>query len=301
MNAVTMFPAGKVFTQSVEDVWLQEKNIHLDVLRLDVIHPVISGNKWFKLKYYLADAIEKGFDRIATFGGAYSNHIVATAFGCGIAGLRSMGIIRGDEPETLSHTLLQAKHYGMALKFISREEYRSKSKMKRQYKDVYWINEGGYGILGMKGAAEIFSFIDHAEKYTHIVCAAGTGTTIGGLIHAALPHQKIIGISVMKGNHALEKEVEKLLPPGDRKKNFSILHDYHFGGYAKRTPELLQFMNNTWHHYHLPVDFVYTAKTFYAVKQLILCGNIPQDSKVLMIHTGGLQGNGSLPANSLSF
>ncbi len=281
--------------------WLQQNNIQLDILRLDKLHPVISGNKWFKLKYYLQDAKHKEYNTIATFGGAFSNHIIATACACNKAGLKSIGIIRGERPAILSHTLLMAEQYGMELSFVSRSAYEDKETIKKDFKNVYWIAEGGYGNLGAQGAKEILSFCSEPEKYTHIVCAVGTGTMMAGIIQSVNPKQTVIGISVMKGNYSLMEKVETLLNAEDINKSYRIIHDYHFGGYAKHPPGLIQFMNDIWQHHQLPTDIVYTAKTFYAAQQLIINNTIPEGSNVLLIHSGGLQGNLSLPAKTLCF
>ena len=285
-----------VTTQTIDASWLKAKNITLDVLRLDKIHPVISGNKWFKLKYYLEDFIQTGLNELGTFGGAYSNHIVATAFAALSINKKSIGVIRGEKPLQLSHTLLKAQEYGMRLHFVSRQDFNDKESIKKQHPDIYWIDEGGYGNLGAIGAAEILSLATNFHQYTHIVCATGTGTMLAGICRAALPHQKIIGISVLKNNVSINNEVSKLTS-----NTFTIMHDFHFGGYAKHPSSLIDFMKEIWQDHHLPTDIVYTSKTFYAIRQLVLNLFFPECSKILMIHSGGLQGNLSLPAGVLPF
>lgn len=290
----------KIFTQTIEADWLPQ-DTKLDVLRIDRIHDIISGNKWFKLKYYLKEAFAANAITIGTFGGAYSNHIVAVAFACKESGIKSIGIIRGEEPPILSDTLQDAKKYGMQLHFVTRAAYRDTEIIKQHFENVYWINEGGYGSIGAKGAAEILSFSTNKESYSHIICAVGTGTMMAGLIIAAQQQQNVIGISVMKGNYELMQKVDELLDESCANKVYEIKHEYHFGGYAKHPPELIQFMNKVWQHNKLPTDIVYTAKTFYAAKQMIISNTIPKGSNVLMIHSGGLQGNRSLPDNTLLF
>lgn len=279
--------------------WLTDSEVMLDVLRLDKIHPVVSGNKWFKLKYYLEDVKNKKYSTIATFGGAYSNHIAATAYACKEFGFKSVGVIRGEQPSPLSHTLNFAQEHEMELMFVSREDYRNREVIKKSINDVYWIDEGGYGALGVKGASEILQHVHNLQEYSHVVTAVGTGTTLAGIIEAALPHQQIIGVSAMKGNEALSNRVNELLITP--RSNFFITHNYHVGGYARYTKELLIYMNELWQQHNLPTDFVYTAKTFFAVQDLVENKIIPCHSKVLMIHTGGLQGNLSLPYNALLF
>ena len=290
-----------IFTQTLQADWLQKNNARLDVLRLDKFHEVISGNKWFKLKYYLSDAKQKNCDTIGTFGGAFSNHIVATAFACHEEGLKCIGIIRGEEPAVLSHTLQTAKSYGMQLEFVTRALYNDTNVIKEAFENVYWIEEGGYGANGVKGAKEILDFCNEPGKYSHIICAVGTGTMMAGIIQAVNLNQTVIGVSVMKGNYTLTEKVEALLQTTDKHKSYSIEQDYHFGGYAKHPPELIEFMNEVWKQHQLPTDIVYTSKTFYGVQQMIINNTIPEDSNVLMIHSGGLQGNFSLPEKTLDF
>lgn len=279
------------------------KNIAVDVLRLDEIHPVISGNKWFKLKAYLADAAGQQKKAILTFGGAFSNHILATAAACSLNGFGSIGIIRGEAPKVLSPTLSDAQQWGMTLFFTSRDDYKNKAVPQAVYGlfkkfDIYTIAEGGYGERGAQGSMDILKSFD-TKKYTHIIAAVGTGTMLSGLAKAAEPHQRLIGISVLKNNFSVQTEIENLI--ASSKANFQILHDFHFGGYAKQTPELLQFMNNWFLQSGIPTDFVYTAKTFYAADQLIRDNFFEAGSSLLLIQSGGLQGNRSLPAGALIF
>ena len=286
--------------QPINANWLPE-NILVDVLRLDKIHPVVSGNKWFKLKYYLADAAEKGFDTLATFGGAYSNHIVAVAFACMEQGFKSIGIIRGEMPAKPSPTLQNAADYGMQLQFVSRQIFKDKEQLKQQLNNIYWINEGGYGSLGVKGAGEIVDTVKDFKNYSHIICAVGTGTMFAGIANNSGPGQTIIGISVLKNNFSINVEIQDLLDDKAMTGRLNIVHEYHFGGYAKHPPQLIDFMKETWYDSHLPTDIVYSAKTFYALRQLIMHDQIPAGSKVLMIHSGGLQGNVSLQKGMLPF
>jgi len=286
--------------QPLQAAWLG--NISADVLRLDKIHPIVSGNKWFKLQHYLAEAKALGKDTIATFGGAYSNHIAATAFACAAAGLNSVGIIRGETPTQLSHTLTEAKALGMQLIFVSREAYKNKTILEQQYEQEqwHWVGEGGYGTTGMLGAADILQVAD-THSYTHIIASCGTGTTLAGIIYAAKPQQQVIGISALKGHTGLEEDIQQLLPPEKQKHPFNILHDYHFGGYAKHPPALIEWMKELWQETQLPTDIVYTGKLLYAVKDLCEKSFFTPAGKLLVIHSGGLQGNASLPLNTLPF
>ncbi len=298
--------------QTIAADWLVYQDLFLDVLRLDKIHPVVSGNKWFKLKYYLEEA-KKNNQEVVTFGGAWSNHIVAAAFCCQQAGIKCTGIIRGEKPKNLSQTLISAMEYGMDLRFVSREEYGVMKREQRtinseqrtvnneeqgtgNYKrEVFFIPEGGYGALGAKGASEIGKLYD-LTPYTHIIAGVGTGTMLAGLMLGANLNQKIIGISSMKGNDNLEEEVKQLLKADIDLPNFQIIHDYHFGGFGKHPQVLIDFMNEVFEKHELPLDIVYTGKTFYAIKDLVEKNFFPKGSKILMIHSGGLQGNKSIEA-----
>jgi len=275
----------------------------VDVLRLDLVHPVVSGNKLFKLKEYFAEA--KALNQyVLTFGGAYSNHIVATAAAASMQGLKSIGVIRGEKLPLLSHTLQAAIEYGMDLYFVNREAYRSKNIPTLVFdrypaEKIYVIPEGGYGKKGVQGAKEILLAND-TVAYTHVLCAVGTGTTLAGLVTAANEMQNVLGISVLNNHFSLEEEVGHLLP-ADKQKKFQLVHDYHFGGYAKRTDDLLSFMNRFYEQTGIPTDFVYTAKASYAAKDLLEKGFFKPEDKLLLVHTGGLQGNGSLPKGTLIF
>jgi 1-aminocyclopropane-1-carboxylate deaminase len=284
--------------------FLSKFHTTVDVLRLDLIHPVISGNKWFKLKEYIQEAKSHDKKILLSFGGAFSNHIVATAAAAKMNGLKSIGIIRGEKPAVLSHTLLEAMNFGMELHFVSREDYKKRIIPATAFtingeNDLYLINEGGYGTNGMKGAKNIVTQID-SSAYTHIIAAVGTGTTLAGLTEAANSNQKIIGISVFKNNFSLQEAIEKLVSKENQQK-FTLVHDYHFGGYAKYSQGLTDFMNQWYRLTAIPSDFVYTGKLFFAVNDMIEKKYFPANSKLLVIHSGGLQGNQSLPKGTLIF
>lgn len=286
--------------QTISPSWCNKLSI--DVLRTDLLHPVVSGNKWFKLKYYIEDAKLKGYSKIATFGGAFSNHIVASAFAAHEAALQITGIIRGEQENIhTSPTLQQAQAYGMQFYFVSRNAYRDKELIKNNFKDYYIINEGGYGKLGAKGAGEMLTEMHHFEIYNYIILAVGSGTTMAGIINAAHHHQKVIGVSVMKNNYSLESEMRSLLNTTSYNKKYELLHDYHFGGYAKKSDELVNFMNIFYKETTIPTDFVYTAKVAFALKDLISNDVFNPHTKILFIHTGGLQGNRSIPNDKLIF
>lgn len=276
-----------------------EKEVEADVLRLDKIHPLVSGNKWFKLRYYLEEAVLQGKKNILTYGGAWSNHILATAAACKINNLTCLGIIRGEEAPKLSATLIQSRELGMELVFTSREDYQTK-KIPEPFssKEYFLIPEGGFGARGAAGAATILDYCTK-EKYTHICCASGTGTMTAGLINGSHPSTQIISISVLKNNLSLDNHIQQLL--NGKEKRFQVIHDYHFGGYAKFKPALLTFMNEFYAATKIPTDFVYTAKLFFAVDDLLGNDFFAPGSRLLIIHSGGLQGNASLDKGTLIF
>jgi 1-aminocyclopropane-1-carboxylate deaminase len=292
---------GLIDIQPIQANWLTNQSLSLDILRLDKLHNVISGNKWFKLKYYLEDAITNHRSTIATFGGAWSNHIIAAAYAAKEAGLKSVGIIRGEQPEKLSFTLQSALACGMDLHFVSRDQYRKKQEIMQSFaeRNWYWIEEGGFGKPGAKGATEILKIVD-TRAYTHIIAAVGTGTMLAGLVLSSNTNQMVIGISSMKGNNSFEQSILNLTDQAGKEK-LEIQYEYHFGGYGKCPDRLVTFMNDVYTQHALPLDIVYTAKTFYAVRDLAEKKHFKQGSKLLMIHSGGLQGNKSLPAKVLAF
>lgn len=287
----------------IQDISALYNNIlNINILRADVLDPVVSGNKWFKLQFYVRDAMAAGKTTLATFGGPYSNHIIATAKYGASMGLNTVGFIRGEKPTTLSPTLTDAIQYGMTLYFVSREDFEQTEKIIAENQDPNWawIPEGGYGITGAEGAKSMLTIKD-TSSYDTIICAVGTGTMMAGLIKAAAPHQKVIGISVLKNNVSIDAEIKALLTTEEVNKGFEMIHDYHFGGYAKHTPALIDFMNECYKKMELPLDFVYTAKLMYGARDLATKGKFEPSSKILVIHSGGLQGNRSFKKGTLRF
>jgi 1-aminocyclopropane-1-carboxylate deaminase len=291
-----------MLVQTLDCTLLQQKKLQLKVIRLDSIHPIVSGNKIFKLRYFLDGVTNK---KIITFGGAYSNHLVAAAFACKQKSLRCVGIVRGEQPKKLSHTLQHCIGYGMELKFISRADYDKKDAtnfiddLKNLYGDCIIIPEGGYDIKGAKGAAAIMDHIDNTA--THICCATGTATTIAGLLLQVKPHQQIIGFPVLKGMEDIEQRLAFLTGGKFDPQQIRIINDYHFGGYAKKNEQLIAFMNALYNDHRLPTDFVYTGKMMFGVMDMIEKDLFPPGSAIYAVHTGGLQGNLSLPKNTLTF
>jgi 1-aminocyclopropane-1-carboxylate deaminase/D-cysteine desulfhydrase-like pyridoxal-dependent ACC family enzyme len=236
-------------------------------------------------------------------GGPYSNHLVAAAYASQQAGLHSIGIVRGNEPEEFSHTLTECIQYGMRLIFCERDEFDSINAptINEQFPEAYFIAKGGYGLIGAKGASEILSF-QKAREFDFIIAACGTGTMGAGLVNASSANQKIILISVLKNNFSIKTELENMI--GDSsitKNNFIIKFDFHFGGYAKKNKLLFESMNQFYIKNNIETDFVYTGKMVYAVNEMIKEKNFPSGSNILMIHSGGLQGNRSLQNGKLLF
>ena len=278
-----------------------EKKVSVSVLRLDRMHPIVSGNKWFKLKYYIEEAQYLNKERIISFGGAWSNHIVALACACSVNKLKAVGIIRGEEPEVYSDTLKAAMGYGMELLFLPRNDYQNKIipfAINETTDSI--IPEGGYGEKGVAGFSTALDFCKKKE-FTHFICAVGTGTMMAGIINGVTDDQEVIGISILKNNHNLFPAILKMLNAEDNLKQFKLIEEYHFGGYAKYTNELLSFMNSIYKESSVPSDFVYTGKLFYAVNDLLIKNYFPAGSKILAIHSGGLLGNNSLKKGTLKF
>ncbi len=287
----------------IQDISQLVNNIlNINILRADVLDPVVSGNKWFKLQFYVRDAIAAGKTTLATFGGPYSNHIIATAKYGATIGLKTVGFIRGENPTSLSPTLTDAIQHGMTLHFVSRKDFEQTEKIIEKNEDPNWawVPEGGYGVTGAEGAKSMLTIKD-TSSYDTIVCAVGTGTMMAGLIKAAAPHQKVIGLSVLKNNISIDAAIKALLTKEEANKNFEMIHDYHIGGYAKHKPALIDFMNDCYRKMELPLDFVYTAKLMYGVRDLATKGKFEPSSKILVIHSGGLQGNRSFKKGTLQF
>ena len=293
----------KNIIQSINDEKIQSGGVSAAILRLDLLHPVVSGNKIFKLKYYLAAAKKDAKKGILTFGGAYSNHLVAAAYAAKQNNLEAIGFVRGEKPEKLSHGLEDCISYGMQLEFLSRESFDSidPSQFSTTYPDHAIIPHGGYGRMGMLGAKEIME-IPGVEAFDTVVAACGTGTMGAGLIAGLQPYQHLTLVSVLKNNFSAMDEIKELLSEVEiNSKGFDIRFDFHLGGYAKKNALLFKAMNDFFSIHHVPTDFVYTGKLVHAFYQMLEAGSFKSGSKVLLIHSGGLQGNRSLCNNELIF
>lgn len=256
-------------------------------------HPYISGNKWWKLKYNLKKAVRDGHTTLLTFGGAYSNHIYATAAAAKELGLKSVGIIRGEETLPLNDTLTFAKEKGMQLHYVSREVYRKKNEVTfiKELKDklghFYLIPEGGTNALAVEGCVEFARQLNDEVDFDYLCLPVGTGGTMAGMIEGLDSSKRILGFPVLKGAEFLEKEIKRFTM---KEGNWQLNHDYHFGGYAKSTPELEKFKKEFEKEFSLPLDLIYTSKMMFGVFDLAQKGFFKKGATVLIFHTGGLQG-----------
>ena len=269
-----------------------KNNIHVSIKREDLIHPIVSGNKFRKLKYNLLEAKKDNHKTILTFGGAFSNHIAAVAFAGKENGFRTIGVIRGDELVDKiqeNPTLKFAQKCGMEFEFVTRNQYQNKNEqsfidyLKLKFGDFYLIPEGGTNELAVKGCEEILTADDN--EFDYICCCVGTAGTISGIINSSNSVQKILGFPALKGDF-LNDEIRTFA----KNNNWQLITDYHFGGYAKITDELINFINNFSERNKVLLDPIYTAKMAFGVIDLINKGFFAANSKILMIHSGGLQG-----------
>jgi 1-aminocyclopropane-1-carboxylate deaminase len=275
-----------------QKIVLEDSNITLYIKREDQIHPYISGNKFRKLKYNLHQAKAENKDTLLTFGGAFSNHILAVAAAGKEQKFKTIGIIRGEElvfKINENPTLQKAQEFGMQFEFVDREMYSTKredsylEKLKQKFDDFYLIPEGGTNELAVKGCEEILNEDDF--EFDYICCAIGTGGTISGIINCSKSSQQVLGFPALKGNFLYE-DIRKFV----KRDNWKLISDYHFEGYGKVTSELISFINDFKMKYDVPLDPIYTGKMVFGVIDLVQKNYFPSGSKVLLIHTGGLQG-----------
>ena len=296
--------------QQIKLDFLEEKNIQLYVLREDLINPTISGNKWRKLFYNLQEAKHQGKNQLLTFGGAFSNHIAATAAAGKQFGFKTIGIIRGEEHLPLNPTLQLAYENGMQFHYVDRTFYREKKydvlfleTLKEQYGDFYLVPEGGSNAFAVKGCTEIIKNIN--IDYDIICCACGTGGTIAGIIASVDETKQVIGFPALKGGEFLKNDIQQLLADYQQQfsveinhPNWSLNTDYHFGGYAKRTKELIEFVTFFNEKHNIPLDYIYTGKMLFGIYEMAKMSAFFNGKKIVAIHTGGLQGNCGFEYNS---
>lgn len=281
--------------QEIRSDGLDQAGVRVKVLREDLNHRWVSGNKWWKLKYNLIRARALGVETLLTLGGAYSNHVYAVAAAAKELGFRSIGVIRGEEALPLNATLQFARACGMQLHYLSRSEYRERQspqfleRLRSQFGDFYFIPEGGTNELAIRGCVEFGEKLVRENSFDVIGLPVGTGGTMAGLVQGLQPNQTAIGFSVLKQGEFLEADVRKWLRP-DTKASWRVETRFDFGGYARVTKELEVFMEQMEREQGLPLDPVYTGKAMYGILAMVRMGEIRRHSTVLMIHTGGLQG-----------
>ncbi len=280
----------------VHDPVLAHAGVRLWIKRLDQVHPLISGNKWYKLKYNLIQAHAQGVDTLLSFGGAYSNHIHALAAAGSAYGLKTIAVIRGEPNLPLNPTLQFAVDHGMQLHYINRKSYcdkKSASVLKNlvdRFGEFYLVPEGGTNILAVKGCAEIIGEIK--QDFDLLACACGTGGTLAGLISGLQGERSILGFAVLKGASFLNEDVRDFLVQNHCYKltNWQINLDYHFGGYAKYDEELLSFIRHFEQQHNIPLEQVYTGKLIYGLWDLVKIGRFEAGTRIMVLHSGGLQG-----------
>jgi len=294
---------NEVSHQVVNVAECAQRGVTLHVKRLDLLHPHVQGNKWYKLKYNIDRALASEHKTLLTFGGAWSNHIYATAAAGKLAGLRTIGIIRGEEPKAYSETLRFAKEQGMELHFVSRLDYEErateefKAWLHDHYGAFHFVPEGGSNYYGVNGCMEILTTAD-LQTYSHVACACGTGATLAGMLLGSKSQSQFIGFSALKGGDFLCDEVVKHIEyflmdrelAEEYRSQFTIETAYHFGGYGKWNEELISFIQQIEREHSLPLDQVYTGKAFFGLLKKIEDGEFERGSNMLFIHTGGLQG-----------
>lgn len=297
INESPSFLNPEVPVVPVEHPDFKKAGVALDLLRLDRVHPLISGNKWFKLKYALEAIQRSECQRILSFGGAWSNHIHALAFAGKERGIETIAVIRGERPSSLSDTLVDAQNWGMSLEFVSREQYRNKNdepflqQLRIKYGDFHLLPEGGSGEWVIAGCREILSLCDVSD-YDVVCCACGTGGTLAGLVAGKPEWLRILGVPALKGGGFLYQDIRRLLQqsgvedPG----GWELDLDGHEGGYAKVTPELAESMRGFFESTGIELEPVYTGKAFLALQRKVTQGKLTRGCRVLLIHTGGMQG-----------
>jgi len=288
MNSILPYHTTPI--QQLSDPVFVNAGIGVFVKREDINHPTVSGNKWWKLKYNVEEAIAQSRHTLLTFGGAYSNHIYATAAAAQVAGLRSIGIIRGEEIKPLNETLSFASAAGMQLYYLSRDTYRRKdepafiNELTERFGRCHIIPEGGSNELGVAGVAAFAETLP--SDFDFIICPVGTGATLAGLIRGRAGKGTLIGVPVLKGGDAWIKEVEAFQP---QYANWRLFGDYHFGGYAKSTPQLEMSIRAFAERHGIPTEHIYSAKMFFALYDLAAKGFFKPGANVLALHTGGIR------------
>ena len=271
----------------------KEQEISITVKREDLNHPTVSGNKWWKLKYNLEQALKGKYNTVLTFGGAYSNPIYATAAAAKECGLRSIGVIRGEKVKPLNPTLTFAESMGMHLHYVTREMYKTKNNpefiqsLEDEFGQFYLIPEGGTNALAIQGCEEWASQLIDQIDFDYLCLPVGTGGTMAGMVNI-IRSKKIIGFSSLKGGSFLTDEIFRWI--NQTGNNWEIETRYHFGGYGKVNEELIRFIKSFEAEHQIPLDPIYTAKMMYGIIDRIKKNKFKKGAKILVLHTGGLQG-----------
>ncbi|MCX4024950.1 1-aminocyclopropane-1-carboxylate deaminase/D-cysteine desulfhydrase [Endozoicomonas sp. SM1973] len=286
--------------QTVNYPLFEQMNVQASILRLDVVHSLLSGNKWYKLKNNLQIALQQGCQSLASFGGAHSNHIHALAAAGKLLNIETVGFIRGYASQPLTPTLLDASEWGMQLHYLNRLDYQRRDEqeywqeLKEHFslaKPVYWIPEGGSNLPGVQGCQDILLEVPNYQQFDTIVAACGTGATLAGMISVAKPHQQVLGVPVLKAEQWLQQTIQDWLAKLDcQGAQWKLLSNFHEGGYAKLSAALVAFMDDFFKITNIPLDPIYTAKMMKAVVEQVKNKKIASGSRVLVVHTGGLQG-----------
>lgn len=294
----TMFPhKAPTPLQAIYDATLLQYGIELYIKRDDLIDTHISGNKWRKLKYNLVAAKKQGHHKLLTFGGAYSNHIYATAAAGSRWGFDTIGVIRGEAHQPLNPTLGFAKHCGMTLYYLDRTRYRQKdnaellAELQHQFGDFYLLPEGGTNPLALRGCGEIVAELlqQTGGAFDMVTTACGTGGTLAGIANHLPTGKTALGFPVLKNGDFLADNIRALLGATDRH-NWQLYSGYHCGGYAKCPSWLENFMDTFTARHGITLDPIYTAKLFYGLYDLVTQQAFPPGTRIVALHTGGLQG-----------
>ncbi len=279
--------------QEIQHPLLEQKKIKLAIKRDDLLHPVISGNKWRKLKYNLINMKSKGCDSFVTFGGAFSNHLYASAMACKTFNLTGHAIIRGPHIDENNPTIKMAHACGMNLYAVNRKTYKLRHEpaflknLQTEFPNSAIIPEGGTNKAALSGVVELAKSLPQSD---YVICATGSGGTIAGLAKGCPHNTQVIGIAVLKQASYLNQDIAQLLTDNHRGAPWQLLTDHHYGGYGKFTDDVWTFCQLMKQTYQLPLEPIYTGKMLFAVWQLISRDYFPQGSSIIVIHTGGLQG-----------
>ncbi|OUS32450.1 cysteine desulfhydrase [Thalassotalea sp. 42_200_T64] len=308
MNKINTLKKSKEMSpiNTINHPLFTKHKVEVFIKRDDLIHPIISGNKWRKLKYNISAARKMGKTQILSFGGAYSNHIHALAYACKINNIKAIGIIRGEQHYQHNFTLSWASHWSMTLQFVDRKTYKLRhneeflAQLQQKYPNAYIIPEGGSNHLALPGVGEVITELNEQLEYDYLLTPVGSGGTLAGLINADQNQHKLLGIAVLKQDGYLTDEVNQLLAAhASNFENWEILNQFHRGGYGKYktadTERILQFSQQA----GVPFEPVYSGKMLLAFLDLLAQGYFQAGAKIVLLHTGGLQGLGGMAERGL--